>query len=35
MVAGVAGIEVTVTPSGASASLMALMTAGGDPMAPP
>ena len=33
--AGLAGSRVSVTPSGASASLMALITAGVDPMAPP
>ena len=32
---GLAGSRVIVTPSGASASLMALITAGTEPMAPP
>ncbi len=33
--AGLAGNRVTVTPNGARASLMALMTAGAEPIAPP
>src|SRR6185295_14466385 len=31
---GVAGIEISVTPSGVSASITALITAGGTPIAP-